>query len=337
MQIVLASFGDAHPSGENLEYERVFTDMTLAAQPGEDRQVGDDVVAGGEPDPKAVAQAASAVLSQSHDLRAAVLMAYAELRMNGYPGFAEVTTYIRGCLEDFWDSCHPQLDADDDDDPTMRVNAVLGLVDATLTLRALRRAPLTDSSNFGRISVRDLMIVSGELDAAEGADAPPAETQIAAAFRDTPADRFEAILAAARRAQEDLIAINAIFDEKIPGRGPSLDPVLAILKRAVARLAEAAGEDADDTTEAGDAPADAATSGGAPSGRAGEIGSSRDVERVLDQIIRYYERTEPSSPVPLLLQRAKRLIGADFMSIVNDLAPAGADNVRLVGGVEASD
>jgi type VI secretion system protein ImpA len=40
-----------------------------------------------------------------------------------------------------------------------------------------------------------------------------------------------------------------------------------------------------------------------------------------------------------VLQRAKRLVGADFMTIINDLAPLGADNVKVVGGIadEASE
>ncbi len=337
MTLTLSSFGDETPSGENLEYEQIFTDMTIAAQPGEERQMGDEVVPGEEPDAKAIREAAEAVLARSHDLRAAVLMGYAGLRLDGFPGFAEATSYLRGCLEDYWESCHPQLDADDDDDPTMRVNAVLGLVDPTLTLRAVRRAPLTESASFGRVSLRDLMIAAGEIDLPEGETPPPAENQIAAAFRDTPGDTRDAIYAAAKQAQADLIAINAVFDEKIPGRGPGLDPILALLKRAVSRLAEASGEDDAAVTAESDAAAPA-PAGAAPAtsgGRSGEISSPRDVERAIEQIIRYYERAEPSSPVPILLARAKRLIGADFMTIVNDIAPGGADNVRLVGGIEA--
>jgi type VI secretion system protein ImpA len=58
------------------------------------------------------------------------------------------------------------------------------------------------------------------------------------------------------------------------------------------------------------------------------------VEQAIDRIITYYRKSEPSSPVPLILTRAKRLVGADFMTIVTDLAPGGKDNVKLVGGVE---
>jgi type VI secretion system protein ImpA len=62
--------------------------------------------------------------------------------------------------------------------------------------------------------------------------------------------------------------------------------------------------------------------------------SSRDVEETLDRLMAYYARQEPSSPVPILLARAKKLVGADFMTIVREIAPGGADNVKLIGGLE---
>ena len=53
----------------------------------------------------------------------------------------------------------------------------------------------------------------------------------------------------------------------------------------------------------------------------------------LDRIMAYYARSEPSSPVPLLLDRAKRLVGADFLSIIKDLANDSLTEVRRVGGL----
>lgn len=336
MSLSLASHGDDAPSGSNLEYDQVFTDLLLAAQPAEERQVGDQIIPQQEPDPAAIIRRASAVLERSHDLRAAVLLGYGELRANGFPGFATATGYIRRCLQEFWATCHPQLDADDDDDPTMRTNAVLGLCDPDTVLRAVRLAPLTRSSSFGRVSLRDLAIAEGEIEPPAGMDGVPDRAALAAAFRDTPADELAAILVGARAALADVEAINAIFDDKLPGRGPDLGPLLKLLRRVVARLASEAGEP---ETPAGDAeaaamPAPAAPDPGAARAASGEITSLREVEQALDRIAAYYARFEPSSPVPILLARAKKLVGADFITIVNELAPGGVDNVKLIGGLE---
>ena len=66
-----------------------------------DLEAGDEVIAAEEPNYRDISEKALAVLEQSHDLRVAVLLASAELRLNGFEGFAKVTTYIRGCLEEF--------------------------------------------------------------------------------------------------------------------------------------------------------------------------------------------------------------------------------------------
>ena len=46
MDALLTSRGEDAPSGENLEYEPVFAELELAAQPGEEKQVGDEIVQG---------------------------------------------------------------------------------------------------------------------------------------------------------------------------------------------------------------------------------------------------------------------------------------------------
>ena len=51
----------------------------------------------------------------------------------------------------------------------------------------------------------------------------------------------------------------------------------------------------------------------------------------------YFKRHEPSSPVPIILERAKRLVGADFMTIMKDMAPGGLDSVMMIGGISEDD
>jgi type VI secretion system protein ImpA len=335
LAVSLSSFGDDAPSGKNLEYDAVFTDLLLAAQPAEERQVGQQITPQQEPDPAAIIHRATAVLERSHDLRAAVLLGYAELRVNGLPGLATATGCIRVYLQDFWDTCHPQLDADDDDDPTMRVNAVLGLCDPDTVLRAVRLAPLTRSTNIGRFSLRDVAIADGEMDAPPNMENVPDRTTVAAAFKDTPADVLAEILTGARAALRDVEGINAVFDEKLPGQGPELDPLVKLLRRAVGRMASEIGEpEVPGSDEGQEEVSGQSVSETRASPTPGEITSSRDVEVTLDRLMAYYTKYEPSSPVPILLARAKRLIGADFMTIVKEIAPGGADNVKLIGGLE---
>lgn len=337
----MKTHGDESPSGENLEYDPAFTAMELEAQPEEERQAGSEIVAGRDPDYKALAEKAREVLERSHDIRAAVYLADSELRIRGLEGFAEVTSLIRFCLEDHWATCHPELDADDDDDPTMRINAVTNLAGRSTVVRSLRRwAPLSNSRAFGQVSLRDVEVSNGDTPPAED-ETPMPMADVQAAFKDTPAEQLMAYYEAAKAAFEDVNAIDAVFLEKTPGFGPSLDPlqkmlgdIVAILAKetgADAPAAEASGADAED----GSGPQLQTSGSGATAVSApGQIASAADVAGALDSIIAYYKRNEPSSPLPILLTRARRLIGADFLTIMNDMAPLGVENVNLVGGIE---
>ena len=160
LEALLQSRGDENPSGEDLVYDLAFMTLELAAQPGEERQAGDKIIAAEDPDFKEVTEAALAVLEQSHDLRAGVFLSMSELRLRGFSGFADGTAYLRGCLENYWDTCHPQLDAEDDNDPTQRVNVILSLAAPDTILRGIRITPLTDSRTFGRISLRDIAVAA---------------------------------------------------------------------------------------------------------------------------------------------------------------------------------
>jgi type VI secretion system protein ImpA len=333
-----ASFGDDAPSGENLEYDSVFITMEKAAQPVEERQMGEAVIEGAEPDYKAVIAAANEILERSHDIRAAVYLATARARLEGFPGYAEAVGYVRDCLEQFWDTCHPQLDADDDDDPTMRVNAVFSLTDPETALRAVRLAPLASSAQLGYFSLRDIDIATGAIAAPADMDPLPDETRIAAAFQDTPDEVLKATLEAARAALEAVKGIDDVFSERLPGEGPELGALLRELRAAVSRLSDEVGEPepqaAEDSAPAEQGAATVAASAPQKTAVPGAITSPRDVEAAIDRIIDYYLKNEPSSPVPIVLRRARRLVGADFMTILGDLAPGGIDNVNSAGWFE---
>ncbi|WP_323005183.1 type VI secretion system protein TssA [Pseudorhodobacter sp.] len=337
----LTSHGDAEPSGENLEYDTAFISLELAAQPGEERQVGDSIIAAEDPDHDEVFIHAADVLSRSHDLRAAVLLAHSLIRVNGFQGLAESTGYIRGCLEMWWDSCHPQLDADDDNDPTMRVNAVSSLVDGDTILRAVRLAPLTESRAFGRISLRDFAIAAEEMAPPAGMETIPDTGTISAAFQDTDPDKLLVVRESIASALADVKAIGVVFDEQIPGQGPDLGPLEKLLKQALRHFSDVGiGADAvaeGETDDPGEAAASETAARPASNAGGGAINGPQDVRNTLDRLISYYAKAEPSSPVPMLLERAKRLVGADFITIVKDMASGGYPNVKTIGGLSDED
>ncbi len=350
---LLKSFGEDAPSGEDLEYDPDFIDLELAAMPKEEHQVGDSVIAGEEPDYKEVIAAAKKVLARSKDMRAAVYYANAALRVEGLKGLEDSLVYIRRCCEEYWESCHPQLDPDDDDDPTMRMNAIAGLADNDTVLRGLRLAPMTESRGFGRFSLRDIQLARGEVPPGKDDDVPDPGA-ISAAFQDTPAEFLRGLDKSITSCRETLKALERVLDDKVGPMGPDLSTLsrtLYDMQHAFEHFAAeliAPEEGEEETAEGGEAPeegAEGAEEGAAPAAArgpaqakgVGSISSRKDVTQALDKIIEYYGRNEPTSPLPLLLERAKRLVNADFVTIMKDLAPEGLEKFNMIAGREGGD
>jgi len=82
----------------------------------------------------------------------------------------------------------------------------------------------------------------------------------------------------------------------------------------------------------------ASTDGGASTAGAGQlrggvIGSRQDAIAALDAVADFFRRTEPSSPIPLFLARAKRLVSKDFLEVLADIAPDAVAQARVAGGL----
>ena len=48
----------------------------------------------------------------------------------------------------------------------------------------------------------------------------------------------------------------------------------------------------------------------------------------------FFRRHEPSSPVPLFVDRAKRLVSKDFLEVLADVAPDALASARSAGGLK---
>jgi type VI secretion system protein ImpA len=323
----------AQPTGTNLEYDPAFAELERSVQGKPDQQIGQSIVPGEPPDWKAVEDKAIALSSRTKDLRVASHLLRALLNRGGYEGLSEGLAAVRGLLEQHWALLHPQLDPDDNNDPTIRVNALAVLSDGA-TLTALRSAPLLRSRSFGKVGLRELAFASGEL--APPADAPKWETAaIEAAFQDCPLPELDATSQALRACSEHVKAIEQVFADQTSSVGPDLSGMVRLLRQAeqflLPRLESRRAAEGGTNGVDGPVSIAAATSSGGAS-LSGEIRSREDVVRALDKICAYYSRHEPSSPLPLLLQRCKRLATMSFMEIVREMMPDGLSQVEAIAG-----
>lgn len=335
LESLLAPIGDESPSGDDLEYDPEFLALERAAAPKAERAIGDNVKAAEEPDWEKVAELAEALLHRSKDLRPAIHLTTAWMRTSGMRGWSAGLSLIRGLLEHFWDTVYPQLDAEDDNDPTMRVNSVVPLGDLQGVLRYFRTTPFVQSPRMGRFDLRDLRIANGTLKVTTEGEPGPSLTEIEACCMDCSEEELVAVTAAIGQSLESAKAIDGIFNDRIGTAGPDLKNLLSdiyelkkFLDPQLARRLpqEGAGGESD----AGEGGGEGGTGGTRASN--GAISGPQDVMRRLDELCDYYSRNEPSSPVPLLLRRAQRLVGMDFMDLLKDLAPGGISELRVVSG-----
>lgn len=71
----------------------------------------------------------------------------------------------------------------------------------------------------------------------------------------------------------------------------------------------------------------------ASTGLPDRINSRDEVVKCLDLVVAFYDRTEPSSPIPHLARRVRRMVHMDFVELMEDLAPSGLKEFRLLAGV----
>src|ERR1700759_4247360 len=109
----IGPLSDGEPSGPNLEYDLEFSGLERAQQGKPEQRIGSSVIAAQPPDWQDVATRAEGLLGRTRDLRIAVSLTAALLKIDGFAGLAAGLSIIRGLLEDLWGSVHPRLDADD--------------------------------------------------------------------------------------------------------------------------------------------------------------------------------------------------------------------------------
>lgn len=330
--LLLTAVSATSPCGEDMEYDAQFLQLERDAKGQPERSMGDAVLPAEPPEWRSIQQQSLDLLQRSKDLRITHFLLQSSLALQGVAGLAEVLTLIDALLREYWAELHPRLDADDDNDPTVRINALAGLT-SDATIRLLRESILTRSRTFGPVSLRAALNASGLM---SFPDEQLGAQQLNAAFLDSDPELLQATrdaLSAARLACEAIE--QQVNDQVGSAQGVDLSLLKQPLKQALQILNQAVpGTDSSSEPEAvsdDNAPSVDFAAPAAPR-PVGDIASRDDVLRSLDKILAYYTRHEPSSPLPVLLNRAKNLVHADFAAIVRNLIPDGMSQFENLRG-----
>jgi type VI secretion system protein ImpA len=321
----------------------------------------------------AVLEEAEELRSRGRDLRLLVIVTRALASEDGLAGLAQGLTLIAGTFDQHWDTMHPALraNASPREAALRRINALLDLQNAQNGLLASLRGTIFFSPRqVGPISGRDLeqaaldervmlQEAASGLNAAEKAALASAHNQLlnrvragCAAQIDQAGEAMTSLLADARAAIAALDAVDAALNARIEGHGATVPELKKFLQRLLTTLERNSGAGAAANGAAKPAPqaasepamparnghgaetmASVASPMEASAGLPDRISSRDEVVKCLDLVVAFYDRTEPSSPIPHLARRVRRMVHMDFVELMEDLAPSGLKEFRLLAGV----
>lgn len=313
----------------------------------------------------AVLALAGALSQSGRDLRLLVIVARALANDSGFGGLRDGINLIAESLDGFWDNLYPELRESPSprDAALRRINALVQMENETDGIIGdLRKTAFFSPRGTDQVTGYDLEM--GMLDgqtmlreAAQGLNEKEKsalvdkhETLIknvrkaCKAQADQDAGSLQQLQKSAAEALAAFDRMENVVGQKLGGGAGGILPKLArFLKRTVATLDYAIT--APVAAEAKSAPATNVTSqmpsGALPSAPAiaggdaipDRLGSRGDVEKLLDLIIDFYDRTEPSSPIPHLARRMRRMVPMDFLELMQEMAPSGLKEFKSLAGV----
>ncbi len=327
------------PCGADLEYdsERIALDNSIQGTP-EDQFSGQKYE---PPNWHTVQKQALALLKKSKDLQVTLYLIRALIHLEGIAGFRDGLNYLQHSVNGHWDLIYPRLDPDDGD-ATQRLNILEELCHRELVLNPLSQSILAESKIVGRVNLRDIQYATEKLPVPAGSNKPDLNF-IKAVFKDNDVKVLAANHQAILETASSLAQIESDVNSKVAGigNGINLDTIKSLIKDisfnfeqfAGERLAALNVEQAVDKAAEDSPNPDISVKSSARV--AGQIKSRQDVIKTLDLICQYYAENEPSSPVPILLQRAKTLATSNFMEVVKNLLPDALAQIEFLKGPES--
>ena len=337
LEHLLKDISTDSPCGENLEEDPLFLQLENEAKFVEERQMGDSIIPAEEPDWKVVRKLALQLLERTCDVQIVMHLICALVRTDGFAGLEQGLGVIKGWLQNHWDDVYPLQDPEDDY-PILRLNTLTSLNDYKLILNPINHLPLTQSS-LGNYCWRDQEVADGKITVSADEEQPE-KSIIDAAFTDTDFTVLKTLEGSVNHALTLVQEIFAIIADKAGTiNAPDFSSLTSLLQNIdgllSGKIQSRPENDTDEQEEEGigEAEISAGQSGLAskPVNKHG-IHSRDDVVRALDEVCKYFERYEPTSPVPLLLLRAKKLLTMNFIDILYELAPDAVQQAENICG-----
>lgn len=359
----MAPIDGGNPSGAELRNDVRFHAIERLVEPGARAARLENIKAGGTGtvavDWPAVVSLCAELASTGRDLRLLMVVVRALVNSEGFAGLADGLALLTGTVGQYWDTIHPELRAGPSlkESALRRINALQQLQNSdTGVLGDIEFTAIFSPRGLGVVTGGDLAVtavnanayvteafsVLGAKELAERIATHEARAaRVTTALRDTAdkqPERMAEVRAAVALCRARLAELEAAMTERVGENGVRF--TFADLDRFLSRVSDTLRSFQGGTAESGVAMSVAAAAPGEPAGLAafaaaipGQVNSRADVEKLLGLIIDYYDRTEPSSPIPHMAKRMKKMVPMNFMQLMEELAPSGMKEFKTVAGV----
>lgn len=339
MDALLEPISADAPCGEDLSYDAVYNDLAVLVQGTPENQF--ETGSAKEPDWAELRKQSEAALRRSKDLQIAVYFTVALMQTKGLEGAARGLELLAGIVRSYWDTLFPNLDPDDKD-PTQRVNIL-----SQLTVeQGSFGDPIQFIERFFKATIFQVPGLKVTLNYLANEASPGAgigATHLPEIMAGGDPEGVKAGIDALRRS---VAAIHGMDDFLIETLGrtsaPSFEALIKVMDKGLRYFDNLQSSAAPGGgTAAGEGVAAAPVAGGAAyvghPVAVGEIRSLDDVRKTLAKIREFYAANEPASPVPILLRRAERLVGKNFLELLTNLTPSARSEFEVLAGPDTEE
>jgi type VI secretion system protein ImpA len=334
--------------GVNLEDDSGFQNFFFESQGTPERFDGQSTISAEPPEWRTVKKQAIEYLVKTRDLKLISVLAQSVLNTEGLFKFEQCLNGLSQQVKTHWHEIFPALD-EDDGDPLERISALGHLCDKDFVINIIRQLPIANSKILGNVTLQKIdRALSHAGSKNEGDLELP---QIIGIFKESDTEQNTATYTVVNQCITHLSEINKAFIEQAGNEyNVNFDATIEVLTNLSNSLKKYGNLHLEVVTEAdegSDASASEQQSGDPASNNTAKstsfnatnmkLTSRNDVERCFGLILSYYQECEPSSPVPILISRAKKLVNSDFLDIVRDIFPDALEQVQKLGGISDSD
>lgn len=346
---MMVPLGDTK-SGENCEYDQLYLGMDALAAPVAEQEVGESVAEGRDADFRQLQRDCESLWSKTRDLRVAAYFTIADFCNNGLEGLVQGLKLIDYLVTELWDEAYPQLDPDDDNDPTERLN-ILAMIspkqgafsDSVQFINHFRQQKLVKALPY---TMRDVMAAQGLLNSdGTHVDMSLVNAEISGGpFYDELQSRHAMTEEALKLLGEIADCVNSRIGDLGYVNFESLGAELNYLKKfyepyiSAGAATPAPAQAEEKKTVVAAAPAVARTAPTAPMFQAVDlkscvISSRAEAMMMISKCSEYFKKAEPTSPMPYLLARALRMADMNFVDILAEIDQNALEKAREQLGV----